>query len=424
MFKYMLCLGSVFLVLLLLFGCSTSKNISQQNIAYIYKKEANILQPSFIIHHLNDTISELHFKINAKALLYSKQANEEHFSTQVKVSYKLYQSYESQQMLDSSSIILTDNAYDHDAKDLIGKIEFKAATGNDFLMEVAMLDLNRGKSNKSFLVVEKNNINNRQNFIVEAPATRLPLFRNYIKENEEVTITYNQPAISKLYVRYYNRNFSIAAPPFVISNNKPFDYIADSLFEITLENNSSKISLKQKGFYHIQADSSLNKEGLTLFRFDNNNFPELESTDDLISPLRYITGKEEYDEMAFSNNKKEALDNFWIRNAGNPDRAKELIKKYYNRVQEANIFFTSYIEGWKTDRGMIYIIFGPPNVMYKTGNSESWIYGEERNLMSLNFTFYKVTNPFTDNDFSLDRSAIYKSNWYRAVDTWRQGRIF
>ena len=412
-----------FFLLLLLLGCSTGKYLIQPNLAYIYKKETGKIQPSYAIYHLNDSISELHFKINAKALLYSKQPNEEHFSAQVKVSYKLFPNYESEHLIDSSSITLTDKTYDFEDKDLISKIKFKAPIENNFIMEVLILDLNQGQADKSFIVVEKNNINNRENFIIESPAIGLPLFRNYVKENEEVTIRYNQPNTSKLFIRYYNRTFSIAAPPFVISNNKPFDYIADSTFEVALENKSTKIRLEEKGFYHIQADTSINKEGLTLFRFDNN-FPELESVDELIAPLRYITSKQEYDEINSVNMKKEALDDFWIKNSGNPDRAKELIKKYYNRVQEANIFFSSYIEGWKTDRGIIYIIFGPPNVIYKNSHSESWTYGEEHNMMSLNLTFIKVTNPFTNNDFLLDRSVIYKNNWYRAVETWRQGRIF
>jgi hypothetical protein len=35
-----------------------------------------------------------------------------------------------------------------------------------------------------------------------------------------------------------------------------------------------------------------------------------------------------------------------------------------------------------------------------------------------------VDNPFSDNDFKLQRSPGYKSNWYRAVDAWRSGRVY
>ena len=413
-----------FFFVLFILGCTTSKNISQQNLAHLYKKEPQTLSPSYIIYHINDSLSQIRFKVNSKTLLYSKQENQEHLTAQVRVFYKLLRNYESDIILDSSSIILTDNASKYGEKDLIGEMDFKASAGNDFVMEVMMIDMNRRRSDRSFIKIGKKSSNNRENFFLTQPSNNaIPIFKNNLKKNEIVNITYNKPNTNKLFVRFYNRDFPIAAPPFVIINNKPFNYDADSLFEINLDDNSTTLGLSREGFYHIQYDTAINKEGLTLFLFESN-FPGLQSAEELIPPLRYITNKQEYDDMIFASNKKEALDNFWLKNAGDPDRAKELIKRYYNRVKEANSFFSSYIEGWKTDRGMIYIIFGAPNVIYKTSNSESWVYGEDRNLMSLNLTFYNVINPFTDNDFILDRSVIYKNNWYRAVDTWRQGRIF
>jgi GWxTD domain-containing protein len=144
----------------------------------------------------------------------------------------------------------------------------------------------------------------------------------------------------------------------------------------------------------------------------------------MVEPLRYITSKKEYQALLDDSDLKGALDQFWLENATNPERAKELIKHFYNRIEYANIYFSSFDEGWKTDRGMTYLIFGPPNVIYKNSNSESWVYGEDNNYMSVNFVFSKVINPFSDNDYRLNRSSVYKSHWYRAVDSWRQGRVF
>ena len=73
---------------------------------------------------------------------------------------------------------------------------------------------------------------------------------------------------------------------------------------------------------------------------------------------------------------------------------------------------------------MVYLIYGAPNVIYRTSNSEVWTYGEENNINSLNYTFTKVNNPFTENDFILERSSSYKQSWYVAVDIWRQGRVY
>ncbi|CUS97606.1 GWxTD domain-containing protein [Candidatus Kryptonium thompsonii] len=37
------------------------------------------------------------------------------------------------------------------------------------------------------------------------------------------------------------------------------------------------------------------------------------------------------------------------------------MEEYYSRVKYANEHFGHYLEGWKTDMGMVYIIFGPPS---------------------------------------------------------------
>ena len=118
------------------------------------------------------------------------------------------------------------------------------------------------------------------------------------------------------------------------------------------------------------------------------------------------------------------MDNYWLKKCGTAIRGKEVIKMYYNRVQDANMLFTSYLQGWATDRGMIYIIFGKPGVVNKTSTAESWIYGAESNMMALRFDFEKIDNPFTDNDYKLERNISYRSNWYRAVDSWRSGRTY
>src|SRR5205085_2026998 len=77
---------------------------------------------------------------------------------------------------------------------------------------------------------------------------------------------------------------------------------------------------------------------------------------------------------------------------GSNERARELLKRYYGRVKEANRNFTSYCEGWKTDRGMIFIIFGPPVNVYHSRRDEVWVYGNEANPGALRFIFNKLEN--------------------------------
>ena len=140
--------------------------------------------------------------------------------------------------------------------------------------------------------------------------------------------------------------------------------------------------------------------------------------------MRYLTSKKEFEEMRKSVNLKAAVDNFWLARGGSEEKTRALIRKYYGRVQDANKYFTSYTEGWRTDRGMIYVIFGAPSTLYLSAESETWIYGTPNSTLALNFFFTKVINPFTPNDMTLSRAPIYESNWYRAVETWRQGRAY
>lgn len=420
--KFKIYLIVLFPFLGMMISCETNKRIGDQNVAFLYKREAPSFNPDFSILHVNDSISELHFKISSSQVLYARANPDAPFTANISLSYRVFEDYETHLTYDTATTIINDVANNDVLRELISSVEFKALKGHNYIMEVTASDLNRNRTKKTYITIEKNNLNNRQNFLMKSALTGSTLFQNNIRSSS-VLLKYNFPA-TKAYVRYYNREFDIAPPPFVVINHRPFQYRADSVFELPVNDNNIFIeNIKSKGFYHIQVDSTINKDGFTLFYF-NGNFPEVKAIEDMISPLRYITSSEEFEELSSATNKKEALDKFWLNLSGNPERARELISIFYNRVQDTNLHFTSYIEGWKTDRGMIYIIFGPPNVIYKSFDKESWIYGEDQNMMSLNFNFYKVENPFSSNDYSLERSVIYKSNWYRAVDIWRQGRVF
>ena len=57
---------------------------------------------------------------------------------------------------------------------------------------------------------------------------------------------------------------------------------------------------------------------------------------------------------------KETIDAFWLRNMDNAQQAQQVIELYYSRVEQANLQFSNFKDGWKTDMGFVYIMFGPP----------------------------------------------------------------
>ena len=92
-------------------------------------------------------------------------------------------------------------------------------------------------------------------------------------------------------------------------------------------------------------------------------------------------------------------------------------------MESANRHFTGSTEGWKSDRGLVHIIFGTPNNIQLGEYGETWVYGEDANMMSLSFTFTKRNGPYSDNDLALDRDPVFKGAWYRNVESWRNGRV-
>lgn len=411
-----------------LFSCSSLQKIKQQNLSKIYRRNVSSLNPEFVVYHDSDSSSKVYFSIRTNELLYSKKESEDGFMAKVMIRYRLLESYESELIVDSATSYIADICRESDCSqsgrtEIIGDFAIKTTGPKKYLLEINTTDIYRNQLHTKYISIDKSSRNGGQNYLVRSLSTGLPLFKKNLALNEKVIIHHNDNSLRHFLCRFYSREFPIAPPPFAVYDRVTFDYQADSLFALSTDTVGNAVfEMNKKGFYHFLADSS-GKSGLTLFYF-GENFPEVGTADELILPLRYITTKKEFAELSSAGNKKESADKFWLGIGNSPERSKELIRQFYNRVQDANRFFTSYLEGWKTDRGMIYIVFGTPNVIYKTTETESWLYGEENNFMSISFNFYKVPNPFTDNDFLLERSPIYKANYFKAVDTWREGRVF
>jgi GWxTD domain-containing protein len=82
-------------------------------------------------------------------------------------------------------------------------------------------------------------------------------------------------------------------------------------------------------------------------------------------PTGYIITNEEraaFKKLSTDDEREQFIENFWERrnpNPGNPEN--EFKEEFYRRVAYANEHFASGIPGWKTDRGRIYVMWGPPN---------------------------------------------------------------
>lgn len=404
--------------LAVLSSCSTQR-ISNQNLAYLYDGDKALLDPDFVIGHTNDSVSYFDFRINSNELLYLQNPKSGYHRAEFRIRYEVISDMEARTLLDSTVILYHDSSLEVQSKIISGRIEMKPSTRASSILKIDLADNNRGTTLREFYEIDRRNHNCRQFFTVSKAGTNEAQESELVNGADSYTINHNLSKYRRATVRYYGREFPIAPPPFSVEPERSFDFAADSTFQYTF---GQPVQFKQQGFYHFQVIDSI-KDGFTLFNF-KEGFPKVKKIDDLVTPLRILNSKNEFKKITEAEDTKLAIDRFWLKVAGDRQRARAMIEKYYGRVQEANEYFSSHVEGWKTDRGLIYLIYGPPNTMYKNSRSEIWIYGEEGNISSLNFNFARMQNPFTDRDYKLDRSPIFKNSWYQAVDSWRQGRIY
>lgn len=158
------------------------------------------------------------------------------------------------------------------------------------------------------------------------------------------------------------------------------------------------------------------------------NFPRIASLEEMVKALTYIAYDDEIEAIRRPRRlaeKREEFDAFWGELVGNEQQAQKLIENYYSRVEEANRFFTSQKEGWKTDRGMIYIVLGPPIEVNHYVDTEVWRYGYGGRAPENTFIFerghnYDGRGPLFNN-YILQRRSSYRNAWRRAVQEWRDG---
>ncbi len=403
------------------FSCS-SIGKSQQNYAFLYKSSGQMVDPEYVIYHHHLDSSKVYFKMESSKILYTRKNKADFFSGKVLLHYEIVKDISSKEIIDSGSFFIHDKVKEVKDKIIYGDFSFSASMGEVGLMKIFCADQNRNSMVEKHVFFNKSTFSSKQFFVIRDHKDK-PIFTNYVDSTSVLTIESNLNKGKTLFVRKYQRKFPISPPPFTSSSNTPFNYSPESNSEISLgQSGKNSLGLPFDGFLHIQLDTN-SRSGLTLFLF-SPYFPDVKSVHQMIPPVRYICSRSEYNKLINSDLEKSAIDYFWRDKTGSKDRAREIIRKYYSRVENANEHFTSYMEGWKTDRGMISVIYGPPSIVSKLSDREVWVYGDENNINSLSFVFSKMKNPFTDNDYKLQRSPMYKSSWYKAVDAWRSGRAY
>jgi len=404
--------------ILALGACTSTDRVANQNLSFLYDSRTSSLEPDLRVIHQNDSVSLLDLRLFSDQLRYELNPSSGYYSAEFRLRYELYANPESRTVLDSAVVLFRDSVKQPTRRSIEATFRLRPSKLPVSMLKVDLVDLRSNTRAVRLITIDRSGPNMAQFFDVTTLADSTPLFRSHLAKDEQVIIGHVSGARNAT-VHLYKEEFPLPRPPFSVGEARPFSYKPDSIFTIALR---QPVSFEGQGLYQIRLDDST-RQGITLLRF-GDGFPKVTEVDDLIAPLRYINSNQEFKKLTSADFPKAEVDRFWLGLAGNSERARILIAKFYGRVQEANTYFTSYTEGWRTDRGMVFLIYGPPDVVYRSGNAEQWTYGDPMGQRSVSFVFKRVGNPFTDNDYRLERSQMYKSDWFRAVDLWRQGRVY
>lgn len=162
------------------------------------------------------------------------------------------------------------------------------------------------------------------------------------------------------------------------------------------------------------------------FSVKSANYPHILSAREMAAPLVYLMSRSEHRrlmQIQDTDSLRLAVERFWLSNLP-PNQAKTTIEMFYERVEQANMFFSSFKEGWKTDMGRVYIMFGPPISVEPTHNQMIWAYTFDLNDPLYNITFRRTRPPsefFPFDHYLVVRNSEFFSLEYQQQQRWVQG---
>lgn len=289
------------------------------------------------------------------------------------------------------------------------------------LLLTEVFQLEDSKKSNNDLVIDFNGTRINDRFGVYIGNFSMPIFRNFINKSDSFQLKSVMNHPRELYLVRYKNDFTAAQSPMATS-------IRPSIASLTIEETikvqtNTSIKLSQEGLYQIVEDTNSTSTGFGFMLVDER-YPRLTRPENLVKPLIYMSTSQELKAVNENSNSKQALDKFFLAiTGGNQMVSKKIIKNYYHRIEEANRLFTSYKEGWKTDKGMVYTVLGPPNKVQRSRDREVWVYAQSTNFSEIIFTFNRKPNQFTENYYELVRYPEYQAYWFPFVEAWRTGNV-
>ena len=414
--KYKLSLKKyfAFFITLIVISCGPSKTYLAG--VSTYDEEVQMWDPGYRVYHTSDSKSRIYFIIPSGSLLFVKNPETSKFEASAEIVYQIIKSGNNS-IIDRGEIKIKREENKIPTEAFIGYFDINLPDNSYYYAGITLNDNKRKKQFEEIITIDKKNKDSRENFIITDTTNRV-LFLDYA--NSKIMISSERNPKSTYFVTKFELISDYPFPIYVERNLPKTTFKKDTTFTIASD---AFIKMDNEGIYHITKEQN-SAFGLTLFNF-YDGFPLIAQKKNMAPPMRYITSDEEFNDFPIgSDRSKLNAEKIWAEMSSDLPKAEKLITTYFKRVQYSNLYYTSYKEGWRTDRGLVYTIFGQPSSTIKTTTSEKWTYGQNSSSLSIEFVFNKTNNPFTYNDFTLIRDDNKKEIWKKAIEYWRSGKVF
>ncbi len=407
-------------------GCRSTKETAAESgeLAALYNPSEFSLNVDYQVHHLSDDLTSLYVRIFPGELLFN-QANEDgEYRALVDISYLLYELDDDgmvSAVSDSSGFEVKLGQKDQERSGYFTAKVLSIDSGKRYMIRLESRDMLRGTRGLKHLFIDKTDDLSSQNFSVVSARTSYPRFQNYLMPGEVFKIKYRHPGTDTVYIDLLKVDQPFPRPPVALNAPSFYPFAVDTTMVVPFSD-TTVFTLPEQGMYHFRVDSS-RREGITLHNF-GPDYPQVKTAKGLMEPLFYIATLAEYNNLLNQPNTKRAVDDFWLKRTNSTDRSRELIRVYYNRVLYSNLFFRADREGWKTDRGMIFILMGPPDRMKDNGLEERWYYSSGRKGKVAEFVFERKPGIYSNQNLLWRKDMQSLPYWSAAVSSWRDGKVY
>lgn len=404
-------------------GCKRQPSASPDStrISAAYNPGSGTLHPRYGVYHdaLNHSI--IYGKVFPSELQFSAANPEGKLKASFEVRYSLYEISDTST---SNKPLITDTLRYEIAKEKANQrffvnIPVVAMEGKRYLAHIVTRDQYRKSQTDNYVTLDKISHGTSQYFLAYNAADHSPLFWPFVPGNQAFSFESALVSADSFYFGYYRlpeytrlrtggQNMADSLPA------------ADSVWKLPYTK-SLTYSLRYEGMYVVSTDSSLTN-GMVLLN-SGDDYPKITRTTQMVQPIGIIALGEELTTLRSQINTKVAIDNYWLARTDNPDRSRELIRIFYNRAYIANYYFTNYQPGYQTDRGITFVLLGPPARVIRDLTTEKWIYFDEKYQQSTIYLFRNFPNKLTPENFVLQPDESIGEGLKKQLIYGEQGRF-